>query len=50
MELKQPEKKYKSNHTRIYSCLYQGVFCLKYRRKVSINGIDVCLKEQILEK
>jgi putative transposase len=50
MELKQPGKKYKSNHTIVYSCQYHVVFCPKYRRKVLTNGIDNRIKELILEK
>lgn len=50
MELKQADKKYKSNHTVVYSCQYHVIFCPKYRRKVLTNGIDTRLKELILEK
>ena len=50
MELKQADKKYKSNHTLVYSCQYHVIFCPKYRRKVLTNGIDTRLKELILEK
>lgn len=50
MELKQPDKKYKSDYTIVYSCQYDVVFCPKYRRKVLVNGIDARLKELILEK
>ena len=50
MELKQADKKYKSNHTVVFSCQYHVIFCPKYRRKVLTNGIDTRLKELILEK
>jgi putative transposase len=38
---------YKSNNNVVYSCKYHVVFCLKYRRSVLINGVDVRLKELI---
>ena len=41
--------KYKSNHNVVYSCKYHVVWCPKYRRSVLINGVDVRLKELILE-
>ncbi len=50
MEIKKPDKKYKSNHSLVYSCQYHVIFCPKYRRKVLINGVDARLKELILEK
>jgi putative transposase len=50
MEFKQADKKYKSDHTVVYSCQYHVIFCPKYRRKVLTNGIDTRLKELILEK
>ena len=50
MELPQPTKKYQTDHSIVYSCQYHVVFCPKYRRKVLENGIDVRLKELILEK
>jgi putative transposase len=31
-------------------CLYHVIFCPKYRRKVLIDGVDVRLKELILQK
>ena len=40
---------YKSNHNVVYSCKYHVVWCPKYRRKVLVNGVDVCLKELIEE-
>ena len=41
--------KYKSNHNVVYSCKYHVVWCSKYRRSVLINGVDVRLKELIIE-
>lgn len=42
-------QKYKSNKNIIYSCKYHVVWCPKYRRKILIHGVDVRLKEIILE-
>ncbi len=33
----------------VYSCKYHVVWCPKYRRKVLIDGVDVRLKELIVE-
>ena len=41
---------YKSNNNIVYSCKYHVVFCPKYRRSVLIHGVDVRLKELIIEK
>jgi len=41
--------KYKSNNNVVYSCKYHVVWCPKYRRKVLIEGVDVRLKEILLE-
>lgn len=38
---------YKKNSNVVYSCKYHVVWCPKYRRKVLVNGVDVCLKELI---
>ena len=40
---------YKSNKNVVYSCKYHVVWCPKYRRKVLTNGVDVRLKELLLE-
>lgn len=40
---------YKSNNNIVYSCKYHVVWCPKYRRSVLINGVDVRLKELIIE-
>ena len=50
MEIINPDKKYKSTHSLVYSCQYHIVFCPKYRRKVLTNGIDQRLKELIIRK
>ena len=42
--------KYKSNKNIVYSCKYHVVWCPKYRRSVLIEGVDVRLKELIIEK
>ncbi|MFM8322339.1 MAG: IS200/IS605 family transposase [Chloroflexota bacterium] len=42
-------QKYKSNRNVVFSCKYHIVCCPKYRRKVLINGVDVRLKEIILD-
>lgn len=42
--------KYKSNKNIVYSCKYHVVWCPKYRREVLIDGVDVRLKELIIEK
>lgn len=41
--------KCKSNNNVVYSCKYHVVFCPKYRRSVLINGVDVRLKELIIQ-
>ena len=38
---------YKSNNNVVYSCKYHVIWCPKYRRKVLVNGVDICLKEII---
>lgn len=43
------ETNFKSNNNVVYSCKYHIVWCPKYRRKVLINGIDLRLKELLLE-
>lgn len=43
------ERKFKSNASLVYSCKYHVVWCPKYRRKVLIKGVDVRLKEILLE-
>ncbi|MDO4755022.1 MAG: IS200/IS605 family transposase [Parabacteroides sp.] len=43
------ETNFRSNNNVVYSCKYHIVWCPKYRRKVLINGIDLRLKELLLE-
>lgn len=40
---------YKTNNNIVYSCKYHVIFCPKYRRRVLVDGVDVRLKEIILE-
>jgi len=42
-------QEYKSNKNVTYSCKYHVVWCPKYRRKVLIHGVDIRLKEIILQ-
>ena len=39
----------KSSHA-TYNCAYHFIWCPKYRRKVLINGVDIRLKELLIEK
>lgn len=41
--------KYKSNNNVVYSCKYHVVWCVKYRRKVLLQAIEVRLKEIAFE-
>lgn len=50
MEITNSQKKYKSSHSIVYSCQYHVIFCPKYRRKVLVDGVDIRLKELLLEK
>ena len=50
MEITNGTKAYKSSHYIVYSCQYHIIFCPKYRRKVLIDGVDVRLKELLIEK
>ena len=38
-----------SKHT-VYNCGYHFIWCPKYRRKVLVDGVDLRLKELLLEK
>ncbi len=40
---------YKSNNNVVYSCKYHVVWCPKYRRSVLVDGVDIRLKELIIE-
>jgi putative transposase len=50
MEIQNFAKKYTSISHLVYSCQYHIIFCPKYRRPVLTDGVDVRLKELILEK
>lgn len=50
MKIITPEKKYHSFHSIVYSCQYHIIFCPKFRRKVLVSGIDIRLKELLIEK
>ena len=50
MDIAQPNKKYHSTKTLVYSCQYHIIFCPKFRRKVLTPPIDARLKELFLEK
>jgi len=41
--------KFRSNNNIVFSCNYHVIFCPKYRRKVLLDGVDVRLKEILLE-
>lgn len=40
---------FKSNHNIVYSCKYHVVWCPKYRRPALVDGVDVRLKEILLQ-
>lgn len=50
MEILNSDKKYRSSHSIVYSCQYHVIFCPKYRRKVLVDGVDIRLKELLIEK
>lgn len=50
MEIKTPNKKYRTKESKVYSCQYHCIFTPKYRRRVLTDGVDSRLKELILEK
>jgi len=41
------DNKYRSNNNIVYSCKYHVIWCIKYRRKVLINKVEIRLKEII---
>jgi putative transposase len=49
MKLAEYGKTYNSDGKMIYSCQYHVIFAPKYRRKVLKDGVDVRMKELILE-
>jgi len=50
VEIQNKNKIYNSDNHIIYSCQYHVVFCPKYRRSVLVDGIDIRLKELIINK
>lgn len=50
MNIQQGSKPYHTAHAIVYSCQYHVIWCPKYRRPVLVNGVDIRLKELILEK
>jgi len=50
MEISNKEKEYHHESHMVYSCQYHVIFCPKYRRSVLKDGIDLRLKELIMEK
>ena len=50
MNIADSNKPYTFEPTLVYSCQYHVVFTPKFRRKVLVDGVDVRLKELILEK
>jgi putative transposase len=50
MDVRQPTKRYHSNHSLVYSCQYHVIFCPKFRRPVLSEPIAARLKALILEK
>jgi putative transposase len=50
MQLNNPNKKYQSSHSIVFSCQYHVIFCPKYRRKVLVEGVATRLKELLVEK
>lgn len=50
MFLENSSKEYNADDHLLYSCQYHVIFTPKYRRSVLVEGIDVRLKELILEK
>ena len=50
MQVNNPNKKYQSSHSIVFSCQYHVIFCPKYRRKVLVEGVDTRLKELLVEK
>ena len=44
------QKRYKYAEHCVYNLGYHIIFCPKYRRKVLVDGVDVRLKELLLEK
>lgn len=43
-------KRYNTESKLVYSCQYHVIFTTKYRRKVLVDGVDIRLKQLIVEK
>ena len=43
-------KRWKKSRSATYNIAYHLIWCPKYRRKVLVNGIDIRLKELLIEK
>jgi putative transposase len=50
MKIENPKSNYKHKYNLVYDCKYHIIFTPKYRRKVLVDGVDIRLKELILEK
>lgn len=50
MELANPNKRYHTGNSIVYSCQYHVIFCPKYRRPVLQGDIDARFKELVSEK
>jgi putative transposase len=50
MEIVNTNKQYNTAAGLVYSCQYHVIFTPKYRRPVLVNGVDVRLKELILQQ
>lgn len=50
MKLENSPKKYRKDSHFVYSCQYHVIFCTKYRRDVLKEGVDVRLKNLIINK
>jgi putative transposase len=50
MIINNPNKKYKSTKTLVYSCQYHVIFSTKYRRRVLTEKIQKRLQNLVLEK
>ena len=49
MEIENKSKIYKNENYLTYSCQYHVIFCPKYRRRVFNQGVDIRLKEILLD-
>lgn len=44
------DNRWKSSQHAVYNCAYHFIWCPKYRRNVLVDGVDIRLKELLLEK